>query len=218
MTNAAYIVIDGMDGSGKGTVLDGLRAIYPPLDGDNSQRFIYTREPGGSPLAEQIRRLVVNDPMSALTELLLFVAAREDLRRVLIGPAVDRGQHVISDRSVSSTFSYQIHGRQQPDLLPTLRYLDKLHMVWPSLYVFLDLEPELAAKRTGGRAAEVGSEDGAKFDRESIDFHTRVREGFKTFPAFEPDVPCHFVDASQTPDAVLSEVSAIIATHLATFR
>ena len=175
---------------------------------------MYTREPGGSPVAEKLREIVVRDFVTPLTELLLFVAAREDLRSAVVEPALKRGVHVISYRAASSTFAYQLYGRKKLDQLPILQYLNSLHEVCPTLYIFLDLDPEEAARRICLRGGVV---DADKFDKESIEFHTRVRQGFKAFPEFEPGVPCYFVDASQTPDKVLADVLAIMAEHLATF-
>lgn len=160
-----YLVIDGMDGAGKGTVLAGVERVYPPHIDNPAGRFWYTREPGGSPVAERIRSIVVNDHVSALTELLLFVAAREDLRRTLIGPALLWGDNVISDRSVSSTFAYQLCGRDRQEMLPTLQHLNALHEVQPTMYIFLDLDPEEAARRTCIRSDAGNIIDGAKFDK-----------------------------------------------------
>ena len=213
----AYIVIDGMDGAGKGTVLSGLQKVYPPHIGNSPGRFWYTREPGGTPVAEKIRSIVVNDQVSALTELLLFVAAREDLREVLIKPALDRGDHIISDRSVSSTFAYQLYGRDNQKMLPTLQHINALHQVQPTVYIFLDLDPEEAARRTCLRSDDGMIVDGAKFDKESLAFHTRARAGFKAFREFFPDTLCHFVDASQPPDKVFEDVLAVIVEHLKVF-
>lgn len=142
----------------------------------------------------------------------MFVAAREELRSTFVAPALARDDHVISDRAASSTLAYQIFGRQRHDQLPLFKYLNGLHTCNPTLYIFLDLDPEEAAKRIGRR-----STDQDRFDKEGVAFQIRVREGFRAFPEFVPGVSCHFVDASQSPEKVLVDVLAIIVEHLATF-
>lgn len=204
-----YIVIDGIDGAGKGFLFETLQKAFPPLSKDE-QKFVYTREPGGTPVGEKIREVLLNDYMSPLSEFFLFLAQRKEVRDQVVEPALLRGIHVISDRSDSSTFAYQIRGRQHPALEKSFWKTRKEITPVPSLYIFLDLDPKVAAERLSRRKSDGG--EGDRFDTENIEFFTRVRQGFIDF-AKEVFAPVIFVDASASKEEVAQEV----VTHIRAF-
>jgi dTMP kinase len=139
-----------------------------------------TREPGGTPLAEKLRALVLNDPMDAMTEALLVFAARRDHLQQVIEPALARGDVVLCDRFTDATFAYQGGGRGFD--LTTLTYLEQLvqtsqglhgHFVrHPDLTIWFDLSPEVASTRLSG----VRVPD--KFEAQPATFFAKVRAGY----------------------------------------
>lgn len=200
-----YVVIDGMDGSGKGTQLALLKQKFPDA--------VFTREPGGTPLSENIRSLVVDDPntqnASALTKLLLFCAARVDLQQNLIMPALRADKLVIADRGPPSTWAYQVDAEEDGDLS---NCFDAIHREIfgtvfrskygrrPDLYIILDLHPEVARERVTRDANRTAT----YFDKKELDFYRRVRHGFLKFAqwAAQRDSQVIFIDAHGTPERV----------------
>lgn len=169
-----FIVVDGGEGSGKGTCIERLQKVLSP------DQNIFTREPGGTLVSEEIRRLLKSDAnagSNALTNFLLFWAARSDLAENVIRPTLNAGRNVITDRYDMSTFAYQIRGQENgdlEDLFYRLRFMIGLD-IRPDLYIYLDVDPEEGSRRTAGR----GDQD--HFDRRSMDFHHRVRNGYLEF-------------------------------------
>ncbi|MEY3783158.1 MAG: hypothetical protein RIS97_1337, partial [Pseudomonadota bacterium] len=108
-----FISFEGIDGAGKSTHIDALIAAFKTQYGDSkvAKNVIHTREPGGTPLAEKLRQLILNDAMDALTESFLVFAARRDHLNLVIEPALARGDVVLSDRFTDATFAYQGGGR-----------------------------------------------------------------------------------------------------------
>ena len=163
-----FITFEGIDGAGKSTHISALQRWLRA----RGHEAVLTREPGGSPLAEQLRELVLHRPMDALSETLLIFAARRDHLQTCIEPALARGAIVLCDRFTDATFAYQGAGRGFD--LQVLRQLE----TWvqqgrqPDLTLWFDLPPAQAAER---RAA-VRAPD--RFERQDIDFFTRVRDGY----------------------------------------
>ena len=200
MPAARFITFEGIDGCGKTTQLrrlgERLRA--------QGVRVVETREPGGSPGAEAIRRLLVEgDPgrWSPETEILLFNAARRDHLERTVRPALARGETVLCDRYVDSTRVYQ--GVARADLRGTVDALHALAIgLEPDLTLILDVDPAVAARRS---AARGGAED--RFERLGREFQTRLRAGFLALAAEFP-ARCRIVGADGDPDAVASRVAA----------
>jgi dTMP kinase len=203
-----YIVVDGIDGGGKGSLFEALNNEFSGSV-DGRPLFYFTREPGGTVLGEKIRDLLLNDHMSPESELDLFHAQRRELRTTVLRDTLARGTHVISDRSDSSTFAYQIRGRNRPELEKEYWLKRGTLLPPPTFYIFLDLHPEIAASRIAGRNGESGD----RFDRQGIEFFTRVRQGFIDF-AREVAAPCVVVDASQSKEEVANEVISHIQHHI----
>jgi len=173
---ACFIVFEGGDGSGKSTQS---RALYRRLQRQGYPTLL-TREPGGTPSGEVIRRLLKNQQhISSLSELLLFVAARAQLVESVIEPALGTGTNVISDRYTASTVAYQGHGRGLD-----LALIQELNLVaskglTPDLTVLLDLPVSVALVRRGDRVADT-------FESAPAEFHDRVRDGYLAQSAADP--------------------------------
>ena len=173
---ACFIVFEGGDGSGKSTQS---RILYRRL-----QRLGYpavlTREPGGTPSGESIRRWLKNRPnLTPLSELFLFVAARAQLVESVIQPALESGSTVITDRYIASTVAYQGYGRELS--LELVQELNQLATggLTPDLTVLLDLPAEVGLARRGRSVADT-------FESTPVDFHRRVRTGYLSQAAAVP--------------------------------
>lgn len=191
---ARYVAFEGIEGAGKTTI--ALR-VAEALRGGGAEA-VTVREPGGTPAGERIRDILL-DPeaeLGAWAEALLFSAARAQLARDVVGPALRSGQWVISDRSVYSSLAYQGGGRELG--VAAVRALNEpgLEGVWPDLVVVLQVAPRMGLERQ-----HVADRIGA----EGVEFQRRVAETFADLAQSEPD---RFVtvDASQPLDAVVHDV------------
>jgi dTMP kinase len=198
-----FISFEGVDGSGKTTQLRLLAARLRAAGRD----VVETREPGGAPGAEQIRRLLVEGApgrWSPETECLLFTAARRDHLERTIEPALAAGRTVLTDRFADSTRVYQ--GSARAELRGSV---DTLHALMigrePDLTLILDLDPDTALAR--GRA-RGGSED--RFERLGLEFQRRLARGFRALAAEFPE-RCRLVPADGAPEAVAARVAALAA-------
>jgi dTMP kinase len=200
-----FITLEGMDGCGKSTQLEMLaRALR-----ERGMDFIVTREPGGTPLGEGVRQLLVSDAsvgISATAELFLIVGARAEHVSKVIRPGLAVGRIVISDRYTDSTAAFQGYGRGID-----LSFIDQVNSfategVTPDLTIIFDLEPELARTRLSARP--VGGLLGA-FDEEALDFYRRVREGYLKLAKAEPS-RIRIVDSSGTPEETHAKVRSLV--------
>ncbi len=178
-----FLVIDGGEGSGKSTLMSFLPEIF------DRQKFLATREPGGSPFAEEIRNLMLTNKESGSaspeTQFGLIWAARHDHLTKKIIPALEDGVHVVSDRFDSSTYAYQIFGQEAPQLEKLFWDIREIYLRdhKPDLYIFLDIDPELGLKRVASRKKETDH-----FDRRKLPFHKKIREGYMEFLKGVPHV------------------------------
>lgn len=165
---ARFITFEGIDGAGKSTHID---AVARRLRGAGAT-VLSTREPGGTVLAEQLRKLVLHETMDALTEALLVFAARRDHLQQVIAPALARGETVLCDRFTDATFAYQGGGRGFDAAV--LGQLEQwVHGdLQPDLTIWFDLPAELAAER---RAAARTPD---RFEQQDAAFFERVRKGY----------------------------------------
>ena len=166
-----FIVLEGGEGSGKTTIGERLKIEFPEI--------VYTQDPGGTRLGEQIRMLLMSDETAGIdtsAELLLFLAGRAQLAAEVIRPALESGTHVISNRFGLSSIAYQVYGRQHPEFLSLYHTVSEeiLENARPDACILLDISPETGAARVRARPEEP-----TRFDKESLDFHARVREGLK---------------------------------------
>jgi dTMP kinase len=184
-----FITLEGGEGAGKSTQA---RRLAAALDA-HGVASIVTREPGGSPGAEDIRKLLVNgepERWDALTEMLLLFAARADHVSRTIRPALDAGKFVICDRFTDSTYAYQGVGRGTPR--ETIRRIESvvLEDFKPDMTLILDLPAEVGLKRAVARGAVE-----SRFENFDTDFHERLRQAFLDIARRSPD-RCAVIDAT----------------------
>jgi len=205
MTRGNFISVEGIEGTGKSTNIDFLTGLI------EKQGFevVRTREPGGTPMAEKIRQLLLNhdqEDLPAIAELLLFFAARSLHLRNTIIPALQQGKWVVCDRFTDASRAYQGSGRGLD--------LDRIERMaeWvqegtePDMTLLLDAPAEIGMERAAARGK------GDRMDNEELAFYQRVRTGYLTLADMHPD-RFAVVDASRP----LPEVQASIAAKLETF-
>ena len=205
MTLSKFIVIDGLDGSGKGTQVNLLKEWL------KERSVLFTREPGGTPRAEEIRDLILKTNGHASTplcDMLLFYASRALHIEQKIGPQLISGTSVISDRYDSSTVAFQIYGEEKSNLLPMFCAIrNALPPVYiPDAYIFLDLPAEVAFER---RAKDMAQEK-SKFDLKPIEYHERVRKGFEFFANEFAPKNSYFIDANQAPEHISEKMKSVV--------
>jgi dTMP kinase len=201
MTAGRFITLEGIDGAGKSSHLDFLAAAIRA----RGVEVVVTREPGGTPLGEKLRELVLHEAMEGTTEaLVMFAARREHLVRV-IEPALARGAWVLSDRFSDATFAYQCGGRGlDRGVFRALEALVHPHLQPDATFLF-DLDPRTALER---QRAQSRSPD--KFEREAAAFFGRVRDAYLERARADAG-RFHVIDAS----VALDEVRGALATAFA---
>ncbi len=202
-----FISFEGGEGAGKSTQARMLRDSLQ----SHGRSVLLTREPGGSPGAEEIRKLLVEgepERWTPLAETLLFLSARADHVARMIEPALTSGTWVISDRFSDSTFVYQ--GIARGLGIETVRRLSRAALgdFAPDLTILLDVDPDAGLKRAGRRGQ---AED--RFERFDAGFHARLRGGFLQLAAEEP-ARCAVVDGSRDTEAIAADVWHIVGERL----
>lgn len=201
-----FITFEGIDGAGKSSHIDGLAAAFRA----QGRAVTVSREPGGTPLAEKLRDMVLGDPMDAMTEALLIFAARRDHLCNVIEPALARGDVVLCDRFTDATFAYQGAGRGfDAGVLSTLERMVQTAvapqpdlMREPDLTVWFDLAPEIAAERLNG--ARVPD----RFEAQPVDFFRRVAQGYADRAAAAPQRFAR-LDAAQDRHRVWQQLTSV---------
>ncbi len=189
-----FVSFEGLDGSGKTTQVERLRAT---LEADGRE-VVTAREPGGTPLGEGIRELVLHgDEMTPWAEALLYAAARAELVAELVAPALERGAHVILDRYLDSSVAYQGVGRGLG--LEEVLELNLLAVggLLPDRTFVLVVEPAAAGERVGGSPDRI--------ERAGLDFHARVAAGYERLAALHPERVV-LLDGSLPPDEIAERV------------
>lgn len=195
-----FITLEGVDGAGKSTHL-GWLVEYLRAQG---KTVVQTREPGGTPLGEKLRELLLHDPMHLETEALLMFAARREHLELVIKPAVARGDWVVCDRFTDASFAYQGGGRG----LAT----EKLELLenWvqegfqPDLTLLFDLPIAVAAERMAGAARQLD-----RFEQEQSDFHERVRAAYLARAA-QSRKRIRLLDGSQSIETIKKQLEEIV--------
>lgn len=197
MNKGRFIVVEGLEGAGKSTAIQTVASYLTKLLATTSHQLVQTREPGGTPMAEEIRNLVKaarQEKVSATTELLLMYAARAQLLENVIRPALVRGDWVLADRHDLSSRAYQGGGRQIPDsLLDPIRQV-VLDGLQPDLTLYLDIDPAIGLARARAR----GELD--RIEQEQLAFFQRTRQ--KYLDLASQDSSIYVIDASQTLEQV----------------
>ncbi|SDN95920.1 dTMP kinase [Rhodoferax sp. OV413] len=200
-----FISFEGIDGAGKSSHIEALAAAFRA----QGRAVTLTREPGGTPLAEKLRALVLNDAMDPLTEALLVFAARRDHLQQVIEPALARGEVLICDRFTDATFAYQGGGRGFDwDVLSNLELwvqaipaLGADFIRNPDATLWFDLSPEVAAERLA--TARVPD----RFESQPAEFFRRVAEGYAKRAAQAPQRFAR-IDAAVSREAVWQQIAA----------
>ncbi len=210
-----FIVIEGGEGAGKGSVMRFLQERFSAEGGTRggAREIVFTREPGGSPFAERVRAALFPgvaheaDDADALAVFLAMCAARRAHLRHTILPALARGAAVISDRFHASSWAYNVRAQQSAanEALFHAVHAAVLEGAEPDYHIFLDVAPEEGLRRR----ARAGAEDA--FDLQSPDFHTRVRAGYREFLRTRPHT---VIDANRPLEMVCEEAAACVAALL----
>ena len=210
MSRGYFITFEGGEGTGKSTQITRLAERL------RKQRLevVVTREPGGTPLAEAVRAVLLDpgqDP-DGLAELFLLEAARHDHVVRVIGPALERGAVVLCDRFADSSWVYQgvVRG-VGGDVVDDLNHLATGGLE-PDLTMVFDLDPETGVDRARGRNSTAGSHE-SRLDEEPLVFHRQVREAYRRLAELRPQ-RVRMIDASGDPDDVFRRLLAVLPKEL----
>ena len=203
MSKGLFITLEGGEGCGKSTQVKRLRAELE----NRGYEVVLTREPGGTMLSEEIRRLIKDQDEDApcdRAELLLFLAARAQLVRNVIRPAIVAGKCVVSDRFSDSTLAYQGYGRGLPlDFIAAANNF-ACEDLRPDITFLLDVDPVVAAERMRSREFQTNTA-ADRIERAGDLFHARLREGFRALAAAEPE-RIVTIDANGSADEVWEKI------------
>jgi dTMP kinase len=197
-----FITLEGIEGSGKSTQLRKLAERIP--------NALATKEPGGTPTADRIRAILLDTraTIDPVAELFLFAASRRQHVMEVIRPTLAAGRVVLCDRFTDATLAYQGFGRRLD--LDRLRWLNDwaTDSLRPDLTLIFDLPEEVGLQRARSRNSSAPVDEG-RFEQEDLRFHRRVREGYLTLAAAEPDRYA-VIDAAGTPDEVLARTLDVL--------
>jgi dTMP kinase len=199
MTTSLFLTLEGLDGAGKSSHLDWLAEHFR----QRGRTVRMTREPGGTPVGEKLRGIVLHDAMHPDTEALIMFAARREHIEQVIRPALARGEVVISDRFTDASFAYQCGGR---GLAPArLEVLEDWVQggLQPDLTLLFDISGETAQARLASARAPD------RFEREKLDFHARVRAAYLDRAARHPG-RIRVIDGSRTLAEVRSQLLSLL--------
>lgn len=195
-----FITFEGIDGAGKSSQIAAAVALIE----SRGIPVVQTREPGGTPLGEKLRELLLHESMHLETEAMLMFAARREHLAALIEPSLAAGKWVVSDRFTDATYAYQVGGRGLDEVrFSALENWVHPHLQ-PDLTLIFDLDPAVAARRLAGTGNAPD-----RFEREKADFFERVRNAYLRRAAANP-CRVKVIDASQTPDEIRKELQEIL--------
>jgi len=197
-----FITLDGGDGCGKSTQIQRLAEKLL----SQGHEVVCCRDPGSTPLGDAVRDILLNRHelhIADITEVFLFTAARAQLVREVIRPALENGKIVLSDRFLISTLVYQCHAGGVPKEILESVSVPAVGDTLPDVGIVLDIPYEAAARRRGHRAAPD------RMERKGEEYHRLVREGFLMYAAAEPERYA-VVDATPSPDEVATAIWDIV--------
>ena len=199
-----FITFEGIDGAGKSTQIAAVVALLRARGIEVEQ----SREPGGTPLGERLRELLLHEPMHLETEAMLMFAARREHLAARIEPALAAGKWVVCDRFSDATYAYQVGGRGL-DAAKFAALEAWVHPgLQPDLTLVFDLDPAVAAARVAAAGAAPD-----RFEREQRDFFERVRNAYLARAQVAPQRVC-VIAAEGDPDAIRAEVEAVVTERL----
>jgi dTMP kinase len=203
LTRGKFITLEGIEGSGKSLQLVALEKEFQRL----RVPHVVTLEPGGTRFGQELRKVLLQTagaPREPLSELLLYLADRYQHLQEIVEPALREGLYVLSDRYHDATVVYQGYARGIGfDLVQRLAQL--LQIRRPDLTLVFDLDPVVGLKRARARNSSENIEELGRFEAEDLEFHERVREGYRILASKEPDRVL-MVDAHGTPEEVFQRV------------
>ena len=205
-----FITIEGTEGVGKTTNMAFIKSWLEA----KKLSYISTREPGGTPLAEQVRELLLApraELVCSASELLLMFAGRAQHIDQVIEPALAEGRWILCDRFTDATYAYQGAGRKMgSDLIAELEILVQ-GSLRPDLTLILDIPVDIGLKRASARS------DPDRFELEQVEFFERVRRGYLGIAEQDPD-RCKLIDASQSLEQVQSQIASVLETFYVSFE
>jgi dTMP kinase len=207
-----FITFEGIEGCGKTTQVERLAAR---LDRQGI-KYIKTLEPGGTEIGNSIRKILLdsgNTNLFSLTELVLYIADRAQHMAEVIKPALVQNRWVICDRFFDATVAYQGFGRgQDMDLINRLNDI-VTQGVKPDITILMDCPEDIGLSRALERNRDLSQEDQGRFEKEKIDFHRKVRQGYLKLAEMNRD-RFIIVDASQSVDQVEKDIMKIVSPHM----
>ncbi len=202
-TRGKFITFEGIDGAGKSTHIAGVADLIRA----RGLNVVSTREPGGTPLGEKLRELLLHEPMHLETEAMLMFAARREHLAQVIEPALARGDWVISDRFSDATYAYQGGGRGlDKQKFAELEQWVHRHLQ-PDLTFLFDLPPEVAGERIAVQGRNLD-----RFEQERADFHVRVRQAYLERATAAPH-RIQVINANQPLELIKKQVEESLASH-----
>jgi dTMP kinase len=195
-----FITLEGPEGAGKTTQITRIEALLIA----HGYAVVKTREPGGDAIGEKVRELLLHGHPNPEAELLLFAAARAQNVAEVVRPALKSGKAVLCDRFTDSTIAYQGFGRGlSREVIASVNTFATGGLV-PDVTLLLDLPVAMGLAR---RRGDISGEN--RLDKESLAFHEKVREGYLWQANQEPN-RIKIIDATQTPDAIFTQIQAVL--------
>lgn len=200
MSKGLFITFEGSDGAGKSTQIQLAKEYLESIGIEP----IMTREPGGTSISEKLRDILLdkdNSEMSPIAEMMIYASARAQLVAEVIRPAIEKGETVVCDRYIDSSIAYQGYGRGLGDIVEEVNRV-AIDGVMPDITFFLDLDPAVGRSR-------IRSDEMDRLEREKLDFHYRVYNGYKKVAEADPKRVA-VIDASRTIEEISLEIRSIL--------
>ena len=192
-----FITLEGGDGAGKSTQIKNIKSFFEK----NGLVVVHTREPGGTPISEKLRDILLdsnNREMEAVTEMLIYAAARAQHVRELVMPQLEKGSIVICDRFLDSSIAYQTYGRKLGDMVEIVNGYATDGLT-PDLTFWMDIDPDAGKERV----SKMGDFD--RLEMEERDFHYRVYDGYKKIAENNPE-RVKRIDATHSVEEISEEI------------